>query len=755
MSTSFFMHECIMILLYAVGIFFVLSLFLYAIRCVSRRTQLQPVSSKTIPKIIHQTAPADERKWPALWKRCQETWKRLHPDFQYIMWTDEDLDDFVRSKYPDFYPLWQGYNLHIKRIDTVRYLILKDYGGIYADMDYECRERFYELLPQDKISIAESTFKQNEEYQNALMVSPKRHPFWDIVMDIVKRRYDGCYQGHKGNVLFCTGPNVIDAAVKDVRTRTWFHELSAQDFMDEKTARYAAHIGSAVWWHDNNLTQDSANCYVINLRESKDRLDLFKKRYLESDLRTVPLLRIEATDGRKMSDERLRSIVSDRAMRELLETEKTGRRTRHYQLSRGAVGCFLSHLDVLERIANGPKPFGIVFEDDAIVPKNVLERTHDALMRDMNNNKQSDLLFLGCICLECDSQKDEKTVGVTRFFLTHSYIVSKEGARKVLDVLRSKPIEQQIDAALSDYAKEGRLVIRCMQPNLVVQDNDNFASSIQTFSAEGNDVFKSLSESFTTSSEVPKVIWTYWHDPTKMPRVVRGCIQSWRRWCPDHKVRVLGPMDVERAVPDSKKIMKRFRAKNMSQAHISDYVRLAVLKHHGGIWVDASCLFNQSLDWIHDRSPGKDLVGFYHWSTHKGNQHPIIENFFLAAPVGSPFIADWHDELIRARLHFETDDDYVVDVKKNKGYVDLQDLGTKLPYLTAYLCAAVVQQRPGASYALNLTDAMGPLGPYKFMKKYEWDIEKSIEELQRNPDVRTPIVKFHNGVRDYLERTYF
>lgn len=262
-------------------------------------------------------------------------------------------------------------------------------------------------------------------------------------------------------------------------------------------------------------------------------------------------------------------------------------------------------------------------------------------------------------------------------------------------------------------------------------------------------VSSTKTEHFDDTKKIPKVIWTYWHDLKKMPRVVLECIRSWQRHCPDHDIRVLGPKDVERFVPESRDILRALSAKKLSHAHVSDYVRLAVLKDYGGVWMDASVYLTASLDWLRSRSKGKDLAGFYHWSTHKDHKHPIIENFFLMAPEGSMFIADWHDELLRARMQYDSEDHYIEDAKKT---TDIQDLGSKLPYLIVYLCAAVVQQRgANAPYALELMDAMGPLGPYKYMNKYQWDIEKSIGELQSNPDVQTPIIKFHNGVRDFLE----
>ena len=108
-----------------------------------------------IPKIIHQTAPADKSKWNPEWYRCQETWKKYfpEPEYKHILWDDDDLANFIKSEYPTYYDIYTSYDKNIKRIDMARYFILYKYGGIYADMDYMCFKNFYDLVPNNKISI--------------------------------------------------------------------------------------------------------------------------------------------------------------------------------------------------------------------------------------------------------------------------------------------------------------------------------------------------------------------------------------------------------------------------------------------------------------------------------------------------------------------------------------------------------------------------------------------------------------------------
>lgn len=87
-----------------------------------------------IPKIIHQIWIGD-KKIP---DHCQEyikEIKRLNPEFKHFLWGNEVLekykdDVFLKNylKNPQFYK-WAYIS------DRIRLLILKDIGGVYADVD--------------------------------------------------------------------------------------------------------------------------------------------------------------------------------------------------------------------------------------------------------------------------------------------------------------------------------------------------------------------------------------------------------------------------------------------------------------------------------------------------------------------------------------------------------------------------------------------------------------------------------------------
>jgi len=164
-----------------------------------------------IPKIIHQTGPADKTKWHEKWEEWSNTWKMHFPDFEYKLWNDEMMDTFMKQNFSQFYyTKYIRYPKNIQRIDAWRYFVLLKEGGIYADLDFECFQNFFDELDQNKVNIAESPFKHWENWervQNALIASPKHHPFWKFVIK------DLLFTPITDEVLKTTGPFMLDRCI--------------------------------------------------------------------------------------------------------------------------------------------------------------------------------------------------------------------------------------------------------------------------------------------------------------------------------------------------------------------------------------------------------------------------------------------------------------------------------------------------------------------------------------------------------------
>ncbi|KAK3717236.1 CSG1/SUR1-like protein [Vermiconidia calcicola] len=100
-----------------------------------------------IPKIIHQTYINESI--PPVWQDAQQSCLDLHrPEdgWEYKLWTDDKMSEFIRDEYPWFVDTFEGYPYPIQRADAIRYFVLCHYGGIYIDLDDGCNRALEPLL---------------------------------------------------------------------------------------------------------------------------------------------------------------------------------------------------------------------------------------------------------------------------------------------------------------------------------------------------------------------------------------------------------------------------------------------------------------------------------------------------------------------------------------------------------------------------------------------------------------------------------
>ena len=63
--------------------------------------------------------------------------------------TDEDNRAFIAREFPAYLGMYDSYDVHIKRVDAVRYFYLYRYGGVYMDLDFACLRPLERLPLQD------------------------------------------------------------------------------------------------------------------------------------------------------------------------------------------------------------------------------------------------------------------------------------------------------------------------------------------------------------------------------------------------------------------------------------------------------------------------------------------------------------------------------------------------------------------------------------------------------------------------------
>ena len=92
--------------------------------------------------------------------------------------------------------------------------------------------------------------------------------------------------------------------------------------------------------------------------------------------------------------------------------------------------------------------------------------------------------------------------------------------------------------------------------------------------------------------EIPKVINYCWFGGNKKSRLIKKCIASWKKMCPDYEIIEWNESNFD--INSNPYIKEAYEAKKW--AFVTDYVRLFVIYNNGGIYLDTDVELIKSLD---------------------------------------------------------------------------------------------------------------------------------------------------------------
>lgn len=133
------------------------------------------------PRIIHQVRLGN-LTMKDTWKEANASCAALAPaeeGWRFELWDTERANAFVAQEYPHILDTYLGYHQEIQRSDSIRYLILYKYGGIYLDLDIKCKTKLDFWTTVDWISPPGIPAGLN----NAFMAATPGHPFLKQAVD--------------------------------------------------------------------------------------------------------------------------------------------------------------------------------------------------------------------------------------------------------------------------------------------------------------------------------------------------------------------------------------------------------------------------------------------------------------------------------------------------------------------------------------------------------------------------------------------
>ena len=189
--------------------------------------------------------------------------------------------------------------------------------------------------------------------------------------------------------------------------------------------------------------------------------------------------------------------------------------------------------------------------------------------------------------------------------------------------------------------------------------------------------------------------------------------------CPDYEIRLMNKSDI----PDE--------YKDLSPQRQSDWLRVERLKSHGGIWLDASIILTESLDWV---KGGGEVLMFYQKGMTADDNFPMYESWFMASIPNGKFITALFNEFDFACKSFgNKGEDYVEHLKKNHGEKKTEELLQNMwrglsGYFTIYIAIQKIIKIDGIDAKL-VAGLSGEEGPILYQSKYNWDSGKVIDDL--------------------------
>jgi hypothetical protein len=134
--------------------------------------QQSPGNEQLIPRVIHRLWLGTKQP-PAIFEHYERSWRRHHPSWELCLWRDETLPaQTAQAEY-------DATESQKKRFDMARLEILRQFGGVFIDMDCEA------IRPLDPLLGGVSAFLGRlgrHHVGSQVMGAIPHHPFFELAV---------------------------------------------------------------------------------------------------------------------------------------------------------------------------------------------------------------------------------------------------------------------------------------------------------------------------------------------------------------------------------------------------------------------------------------------------------------------------------------------------------------------------------------------------------------------------------------------
>ena len=219
------------------------------------QTTASPDYPDVVPAILHHIliGNIDLNQRPA-WIAARDSCLQWHPGYEYKFWNDSSAEALIRQEYPWFLSTWKSYSYPIQRADSLRYLILYRYGGIFLDLDLHCRRslgplRRFEFISPEAYPVGIS---------NGFLMTSARHPFFKVLVEQLPL-FDRNFLLPYATVMFSTGCMYISAQY------ALYNDRCRLKLLDYKQHRLSGHISTPLFHHDGSSSWHANDALLIKI----------------------------------------------------------------------------------------------------------------------------------------------------------------------------------------------------------------------------------------------------------------------------------------------------------------------------------------------------------------------------------------------------------------------------------------------------------------------------------------------------------
>ncbi len=186
--------------------------------------------------------------------------KKMNPKSKYMFFTDQDIDYFIKNKFPEYYNVYQKFPYKIQKIDFFRYLAVYYYGGVYLDLDIYLYKSLHHIGKNNKPVFPLEYTKNGDKilreqgFQgligNYAFYAPKKCIFLKKIIDnIVNNRTEKNIKGlnNQKYVFYTTGPVMVTQSYIDFNNKQNVDIIKPKIFKSGSFGDYGKHHLMGSW----------------------------------------------------------------------------------------------------------------------------------------------------------------------------------------------------------------------------------------------------------------------------------------------------------------------------------------------------------------------------------------------------------------------------------------------------------------------------------------------------------------------------